>query len=333
MAAGIPTLTNESEEDEDLGIKAGSIIESSHKKYKVVKMLGEGGFGAVYRVQDTSDASLEYALKVERKLETRRDSKLKMEIAILKLVSSERADKSHFTKIIDRGKKEKYFFLVMQLVGKSLADLKATRPHKVFTMATGIGASIQCLEAVEDLHKHGFIHRDLKPANYAIGLGEQIRVVYILDFGIARRILNDKGEIKTPRISVAFKGTVKFAAIACHKRKELGPKDDCESWFYLLLDLLLIHGLPWRKISDKNEVLTMKEECRKTHRDKLFHGLKCKDEFGKIMEYVDSLHYEDRVDYLYVYEMLRTAANVCEARLTDPYDWEEANIHTSKTKT
>uniref|UniRef100_A0A914R9H7 Uncharacterized protein n=1 Tax=Parascaris equorum TaxID=6256 RepID=A0A914R9H7_PAREQ len=50
----------------------------------------------------------------------------------------------------------------------------------------------------------------------------------------------------------------------------------------------------------------MKEECRKTHRDKLFHGLKCKDEFGKIMEYVDSLHYEDRVDYLYVYEMLRT---------------------------
>lgn len=46
-------------------------------------------------------------------------------------------------------------------------------------MATGIGASIQCLEAVEDLHKHGFIHRDLKPANYAIGLGEQVRVVSI----------------------------------------------------------------------------------------------------------------------------------------------------------
>uniref|UniRef100_A0A915C2I5 Protein kinase domain-containing protein n=1 Tax=Parascaris univalens TaxID=6257 RepID=A0A915C2I5_PARUN len=166
-----------SEEDDDLGIKEGSIIESSHTKYAVIKMLGEGGFGAVYLVEDASNSSLKYALKVERKLETRRDSKLKMEIAILKLVSSERADKSHFTKIIDRGKKEKYFFLVMQLVGKSLADLKATRPHKVFTMATGIGASIQCLEAVEDLHKHGFIHRDLKPANYAIGLGEQVRVV------------------------------------------------------------------------------------------------------------------------------------------------------------
>ncbi|VDM30021.1 unnamed protein product [Toxocara canis] len=50
----------------------------------------------------------------------------------------------------------------------------------------------------------------------------------------------------------------------------------------------------------------MKEECRRTRKDKLFHGLKCKDEFGKIMEYIDSLHYEDRVDYSYVYEMLRT---------------------------
>ncbi|KHN87260.1 Tau-tubulin kinase 2 [Toxocara canis] len=321
-----------SEDDDDLGIKEGSQIESSHTKYTVVKMLGEGGFGAVYLVHNSTDPNLKYALKVEKKLETRRDSKLKMEIAILKMVSNERADKSHFTKIIDRGKKERYFFLVMQLVGKSLADLKAVRPHKVFTISTGIGASMQCLEAVEDLHKHGFIHRDLKPANYAVGLGDQIRVVYILDFGIARRILNDKGEIKTPRVSVAFKGTVKFAAIACHKRMELGPKDDCESWFYLLLDLLLKNGLPWKKISDKNDVLVNKEECRTVHRDKLFQGLKCKDEFGKIIDYIDSLHYEDRVDYSFVYEMLKTAANVCEANLTDPYDWEEPSTsHTCRS--
>ncbi|OZC07050.1 hypothetical protein X798_05942 [Onchocerca flexuosa] len=279
----------DSEEEEDFGLKAGSVIESSHAKYTIDKLLGEGGFGAVYRVHDTNNPSMEYALKVERKLETRKDSKLKMEIAILKLVSTERAEKSHFTKIIDRGKKEKFFFLVMQLVGKSLADLKSLRPHKVlfrleiqidyfiykvFSIHTGLGASIQCLEAVEDLHKYGFIHRDLKPANYAIGLGAQVRCIYILDFGIARRILNDKGEIKTPRVTVGFKGTVKFAPIACHKRKELGPKDDCESWFYLLLDLLIVTGLPWKKISDKNEVMK--------------------------------------------------SSAVCECKLTDPYDWEES---------
>lgn len=69
-----------------------------------------------------------------------------------------------------------------------------------------------------------------------------------------------------------------------------------------------ITGLPWRKVSDKNEVLKVKEECRTKHRDKLLRSFKCKEEFGKIMDYVDSLHYEDRVDYSYIYEMLKTVS-------------------------
>ncbi|KAK6744517.1 hypothetical protein RB195_011311 [Necator americanus] len=213
------------EEEDDLGIKPGTVIDSSKANYVVIKLLGEGGFGAVFKVHDQKDPTKLFAMKVEKKLETRKHSKLKMEIAILKLVSQERKQ-SHFTSIIDRGKKETYFFLVMELVGKSLADLKNQRPGRVFSISTGLGASIQCLEACEDLHKYGFIHRDLKPANYACGLREKKRVIYILDFGIARRILNDKGELKTPRMTVKFKGTIPFASISCHRNTEMGPKDD-----------------------------------------------------------------------------------------------------------
>ncbi|GMT02519.1 hypothetical protein PENTCL1PPCAC_24693, partial [Pristionchus entomophagus] len=160
-----------SEEEEDVHFAAGHIVEGSRGKYVVEKLLSEGGFGAVYKVYESSDKTKLYAMKVEKKKEERKDSKLKMEIAILKLVSQERKD-SHFTSIVDRGKKDTYFFLVMQLVGKSLADLKNKRPEKVFSLPTGWGASSQCLEAAQDLHKHGFIHRDLKPANYACGLGD-----------------------------------------------------------------------------------------------------------------------------------------------------------------
>ncbi|PIO72854.1 hypothetical protein TELCIR_05195 [Teladorsagia circumcincta] len=81
------------------------------------------------RVHDEKDAKKEYAMKVEKKLETRRHSKLKMEVAILKLVSAERKQ-SHFTAIVDRGKKETFFFLVMEMVGKNLSELKAERPSK-----------------------------------------------------------------------------------------------------------------------------------------------------------------------------------------------------------
>uniref|UniRef100_A0A0K0DIZ1 Protein kinase domain-containing protein n=1 Tax=Angiostrongylus cantonensis TaxID=6313 RepID=A0A0K0DIZ1_ANGCA len=286
-----------------------------------------------------------FAMKVEKKIETRKHSKLKMEIAILKLVSNER-NQSHFTAIIDRGKKETYFFLVMELVGKSLADLKNARPDKVFSVSTGLGASIQCLEACEDLHKYGFIHRDLKPANYACGLGEKKRVVYILDFGIARRILNDKNELKTPRVSVRFKGTIPFASLACHKGVEMGPKDDCESWYYLMLDLTVpgvyaISGLIWKRMADKNEVMKVKEECRTSKKawmewftELMFGPLKCKNELARVLEYIDKLHYHDHVDYTYIYKMLEevrkfttllgyeAAAIQCGGNVNNPYDWE-----------
>ncbi|XGW08772.1 hypothetical protein V3C99_011244 [Haemonchus contortus] len=311
---------SDSDED-DLGFVPGTVIESSKNKYVIVKLLGAGGFGAVYRVHDQKDPTKMFALKVEKKIETRKHSKLKMEIAILKLVANER-NQSHFTAIIDRGKKETFFFLVMELVGKSLADLKNARPERHFSISTGLGASIQCLEACEDLHKYGFIHRDLKPANYACGLGEKRHVVYILDFGIARRILNDKNELKTPRVSVRFKGTIPFASIACHRGIEMGPKDDCESWFYLMLDLTVPGGLIWKRIADKNEVLKVKEECRTSRKDQMLGSLKCKEELLRVLEYIDKLQYHDHVDYTYIYKMLEEGALQSGGNVNNPYDWE-----------
>lgn len=116
-------------------------------------------------------------MKIEKKLEKRRHSKLKMEIAILKSVENQRGDNSHYVAIHDRAKKDKIFFIVMSLVGPSIEDLKKKYKGKVFSIGTALAVSIQCLEAVEDLHTHGYIHRDLKPANYACGLGDKTRVV------------------------------------------------------------------------------------------------------------------------------------------------------------
>lgn len=132
--------------------------------------------GAVYKVRASTDRK-EHAMKVE--FRSARDSKLKMEIAILKLVN-EQADsrrQNHYTRIIDRGKNEQFQFVVMQLVGKSLDDLKANRHNKVFSPGTAFGVGLQCLEALEQLHKQAYIHRDIKPANYAKGLDNEARIV------------------------------------------------------------------------------------------------------------------------------------------------------------
>ncbi|VDO44054.1 unnamed protein product [Haemonchus placei] len=285
------------EEEDDLGIKPGTVIDSSKARYVIVKLLGEGGFGAVYKVYDEKDPKKEYAMKVEKKLETRPHSKLKMEIAILKLVSAERKQ-SHFTAIIDRGKKDTYFFLVMELVGKSLADLKRLRPKKVFSISTAMGVGIQCLEACEDLHKHGFIHRDLKPANYACGLGDKQRVVCPSECLALGK--------KDATFSRPFKGTIKFASIACHKNAEMGPKDDCESWFYLVLDITMPKGNAIKKFSDA-----------------ALSGVKCKEELSKVLDYIDTLKYSDHVDYEFIYKSLTKAAKTAGGDINQPYDWEK----------
>jgi tau tubulin kinase len=333
-------MTEESGEDE-LGIRSGVVIDTPKNKFVILELLGEGGFGAVYKAHLEGDKSKEFAIKVEKKTDKRKHSKLKMEIAILKLVSSLRAERSHFTKIIDRGKKPGYFFLVMQLVGKSLADLKGERRDKVFSIATGLGVSLQCLEAVEDLHTQGYIHRDLKPANYACGLTTQTHVIYILDFGIARKITKDakegaemKSELKTPRSSVGFKGTVRFASLACHKNEDMGKKDDCESWHYLLMDLIISTGLPWRRLTNKDDVRDSKMNSRKEGQPE-FNSLyanipKCKGELVKIIAYIDGLAYVETPDYEFMYKMLREAAASSGVNIDAPFDWEEPEPKTKR---
>uniref|UniRef100_A0A0K0CXL9 Protein kinase domain-containing protein n=1 Tax=Angiostrongylus cantonensis TaxID=6313 RepID=A0A0K0CXL9_ANGCA len=294
------------------------VIKSSKGNYVVMKLLGEGGFGAVYKVFDQKNPLNEYAMKVEKKLKSRRHSKLKMEIAILKVVSQERKQ-SHFTVIINRGKKAKFYFLVMELVGSSLASLKMSLPTRMFSLSTAMGASIQCLEACQDLHKYGFIHRDLKPANYACGLGNRRRIVYILDFGIARKILNSKGELKPPREFVRFKGTIRFASIACHRNAEMSPKDDCESWFYMLLDFLAPRGSTSNLREKGTSFLYLESdsynylgstETASHFQELAFNGVKCKAELIEIMSYLDKLQYHDHVDYGHIYTILTTVSKL-----------------------
>lgn len=63
-------------------------------------------------------------------------------------------------------------------------------------------------------------------------------------------------------VQVPFKGTVRYAALNCHRGKELGPKDDCESWLYMMVDCCNEHGLPWRQEKEKKKVELRKEEAR-----------------------------------------------------------------------
>ncbi|VDM44566.1 unnamed protein product [Toxocara canis] len=47
------------------------------------------------------------------------------------------------------------------------------------------------------------------------------------------------------------------------------------------------------------------------------------DDMGAIMDYIDKLEYEDKVDYEFLYGKIRKAAATAKVNIDAPFDWEE----------
>ncbi len=294
------------------------------QQYMVNKKLGEGGFGAVYMVQDAKTGQ-KHAMKVEGAKDP--IQVLKMEVVVL--TECMQRGGRHVCKIIDRGRNNIFNYVIMTLVGQSLQDLRKACPGGKFSMGTALCAGIQCLEAIEDMHQIGYLHRDVKPGNFAIGReenGEQRKVI-ILDFGLARKYLNARGQIRTPRSAAGFRGTVRYAPLNCHHSRELSRKDDLETWYYQQLEITL-GKVPWANVGDKDEVMRYKENARRTgeiSRD-------CPQQFAPIIQYIDGLKYWDAPDYNYIYGLLRQCMQQRQCREQDPYDWEKGGQHRNQTQ-
>ena len=38
------------------------------------------------------------------------------------------------------------------------------------------------------MHKLGYLHRDVKPANIMVGRGKNVNVIYLIDFGLSKKL-------------------------------------------------------------------------------------------------------------------------------------------------
>ena len=294
------------------------------QQYAVVKKLGEGGFGAVYLVEHAQTRK-KAAMKIESA--TEQIQVLKMEVVVLKELM-ERGGK-HVCQILDRGRNDSFNYVIMTLVGQSLQDLRKACPQSHFTLSSAIRVGIQCLEATMDLHRLGYLHRDIKPGNFAIGREEEgtSRVVYILDFGLARKFVNDRGEIRTPRAAAGFRGTVRYAPLNCHNSRELSRRDDLETWFYQQIEITR-GKVPWAQVQDKDEVGRYKVRARQT--GELIQ--ECPRGFGAIISYIDGLKYWDVPDYDFIFGTMRQELQRAGGRDSDPYDWEKGGQHRGRTQ-
>ncbi|XP_044292144.1 tau-tubulin kinase 2 isoform X2 [Varanus komodoensis] len=227
--------------------------------------------------------------------------------------------KDHVCKFVGCGRNDRFNYVVMQLQGRNLADLRRSQTRGTFSISTTLCLGKQILESIESIHSVGFLHRDIKPSNFAMGrFPSTWRKCYMLDFGLARQFTNSCGDVRPPRAVAGFRGTVRYASVNAHRNREMGRHDDLWSLFYMLVEFV-VGQLPWRKIKDKEQVGSIKE--RYDHRLMLKH---LPQEFNIFLDHISTLDYFTKPDYQLLMSVFDNSMKTFGVNESDLFDWEKS---------
>jgi hypothetical protein len=153
-------------------------------KYRLDKLLGRGGMGAVYQA---TDLRLNRIVAIKLLIGSMFGDRLALRRFEREAQASARLNHPNITTVYDFGAIEgEGAYLVMEfLQGFTLrAYLKQSGNVHPTIVAEWFQ---QILEGMKTAHKNGIVHRDLKPENIFISRNEQKEnIVKILDFGLAK---------------------------------------------------------------------------------------------------------------------------------------------------
>jgi serine/threonine protein kinase len=210
-------------------------------KYKIIKKIGEGNFGSVYRgIKITTNDPV--AIKFEHANTPVKI--LKHETTILNYLYSHG---SRYTPIVYwYGIYKTYTCLIMPLYQYPLDTYfyqvcKGSQPHLNKLMA-------QCIDILETIHTHYVVHRDIKPQNFMIGNDGQL---YLIDFGFSTFFVDEHNQhIKNDCIKENIVGTAKYVSYFVHSGHEHVRRDDLIGIGYMYIYLITSGKLPWNQLMD-----------------------------------------------------------------------------------
>ena len=153
-------------------------------RYRLLKVLGEGGMGVVYLAEQREPIRREVALKV---IKPGMDSKR----VIARFESEQQAlalmDHPHVARVFDAGlaPSARPYFVMEHVRGIPITE---HCDKHCLTVEQRLTLFLHVCEAVQHAHQKGIIHRDLKPSNILVAIQDEEDVPKVIDFGVARAI-------------------------------------------------------------------------------------------------------------------------------------------------
>ena len=147
-------------------------------RYRVIGLLGRGGFGHVYLAHD-DDLNRPVAIKVPRAERVSRPEDIEAYLNEARILAS--LDHPHIVPVYDVGRTDDGLcFVVSKFIeGSDFGKMiKGARPG--FHESAALVATVA--EALHYAHTRGLVHRDVKPANILIDLSGK---AFVADFGLA----------------------------------------------------------------------------------------------------------------------------------------------------
>lgn len=151
-------------------------------RYRIVRVLGEGGMGRVYEAEQIEPVQRRVALKLTRSALDPADvlARFQAERQALAVL-----DHAHIARVFDAGSTpDGCPWFAMELVdGMSITRWAQQRG---LSLRERVQLFLPVLDAVQHAHRKGLIHRDLKPSNLLVVDAGGLGLPKVIDFGIAK---------------------------------------------------------------------------------------------------------------------------------------------------
>lgn len=147
--------------------------------FKLLKKLGQGGMGSVYKAQQVSTGLIVAVKVLAKELASKEAYVLRFE---REAKAMQKVDHPNILQCLDVGKAKNYHFFVMEFVeGGSIENW--LRKLGRFSIGDALHIVLRTAEGLQHAHEKNIIHRDIKPDNILL---TKEGVIKIADLGLAK---------------------------------------------------------------------------------------------------------------------------------------------------